>query len=70
MIVCFLNVCVSAKYGGGSGTANDPYQIWTAGQMNEIGLNEIHWDKYFKLIADINLAGFTGDQFNASPIFL
>jgi len=27
-------------YGGGSGTDTDPYQIWTAEQMNEIGINQ------------------------------
>ncbi|MHC4500155.1 MAG: hypothetical protein ACYS21_13685, partial [Planctomycetota bacterium] len=53
-----------AAYGGGSGTAEDPYLINTAAQMNAIGLNEGDWDKHFKLTADIDLSGYTGTQFN------
>jgi len=36
------------KYGGGSGTAEDPYLIYTAEQMNSIGLYYEDSDKYFK----------------------
>lgn len=61
-------VCISAqaKYGGGSGTANDPYLIYTPEQMNDIGLsgNSDDWDKCFRLMADINLSGYTGPDFN------
>lgn len=32
--------------------------------MNEIGANSDDWDKYFILMADINLSGYTGTQFN------
>jgi len=49
-----------AKYGGGSGTADDPYQIWTAEQMNTIGANKDDWGERFKLMADIDLSGFDG----------
>ena len=51
-------------YGGGTGEPNDPYQIWTADQMNAIGDNSDHWDKHFKLMADIDLSGFGGASFN------
>ena len=51
------------KYGGGSGTEEDPYLINTAGQMNTIGLNEDS-DKHFKLMADIDLGAYTGTSFN------
>ncbi|MHC4691367.1 MAG: GLUG motif-containing protein, partial [Planctomycetota bacterium] len=51
-------------YGGGSGTEADPYQIWTAEQLNKIGLIPCHWDKHFLLCADIDLSGFTGSEFN------
>jgi hypothetical protein len=55
-----------AKYGGGTGEPNDQYLIYTAEQMNEIGLsvNSDDWDKHFKLMADIDLSGFTGTSFN------
>ncbi|MEN6307419.1 MAG: GLUG motif-containing protein, partial [Anaerohalosphaeraceae bacterium] len=51
-------------YGGGSGTAEDPYQIWTAEQMNTIGLNAPDWNKHFKLMADIDMSVYTGTQYN------
>ena len=52
-----------AKYGGGSGTVGDPYQIWTAGQMNTIGAEPNDWDKHFKLMADIDLSAYQGNTF-------
>ena len=51
-------------YGGGNGTEGDPYQIWTAEHMNEIGLHEEDWDKHFVLMDDIDLNQYTGEQFN------
>jgi hypothetical protein len=45
------------KYGGGNGTAGNPYQIWTADQMNEIGLNTGDWASHFILMDDISMAG-------------
>jgi hypothetical protein len=55
---------VQAKYGGGSGTATDPYLIYTPEQMNEIGANRSDWDKHFKLMANIDLSAYTGTAFN------
>ena len=52
------------KYGGGIGTSYDPYQIWTAEQMNDIGRNPLDWSKYFRLMADIDLGVYTGATFN------
>ena len=52
------------RYSGGSGTAEDPYLIYTAAQMNEIGANPADWNKHFKLMADIDLSSYTGTQFN------
>ena len=51
-------------YGGGSGTSSDPYLIYTAEQMQAIGADSNDWDKYFKLMADIDLSGYTGTQYN------
>jgi len=52
------------KYGGGTGEPNDPYLIFTAEQMNAIGTEPNDWDKHFKLMADIDLAAYTGTQFH------
>jgi hypothetical protein len=52
------------KYCGGTGTAEDPYLICDPNYMQEIGANPEDWDKYFKLIADIDLSRFTGTEFN------
>ncbi|MHC4460525.1 MAG: GLUG motif-containing protein [Planctomycetota bacterium] len=62
VICCCLPA--QAKYGGGSGTPNDPYLIVDANQMNAIGADSSDWDKCFKLMADIDLSNFTGTSFN------
>jgi len=54
----------SQLYGGGSGEQNNPYLIYTADQLNIIGLYSCHWGKHFKLMADINLSDLTTGQFN------
>lgn len=53
-----------AKYGGGTGTAEDPYLIYTAEQMNTIGLDPVDWDNHFRLMADIDLSACARDGFN------
>jgi len=62
--ICLLSFPAYAKYGGGSGTAEDPYQIWTAEQMNTIGAEPNDWDKHFKLMANISLGAYSGTSFN------
>ncbi|NIR67518.1 MAG: hypothetical protein GWO10_27990, partial [candidate division Zixibacteria bacterium] len=63
-VICCCCLPAQAKYGGGSGTADDPYLIYTAEQMNSIGADSNNWDKCFRLMADIDLSGFTGTAFN------
>ncbi|MHC4633497.1 MAG: hypothetical protein ACYS9C_19800 [Planctomycetota bacterium] len=61
VVICCCCLPAQAKYGGGTGGPNDPYLIYTAGQMNEIGLSG-NWgdlDKHFLLCADIDLSAFT-----------
>jgi hypothetical protein len=53
-----------AKYGGGSGTADDPYQIWTPEQLNTIGVDPNDLLMNFKLMADIDLAAYREDSFH------
>jgi len=62
--VCFLGLPAYAKYSGGSGTAQDPYQIATAADLNAIGTEPDDWDKHFKLMADIDLRALGGTPFN------
>ena len=64
LFVLFLTWPVQAKYGGGSGTAENPYLINTAEQMNNIGTEPNNWDKHFKLMADIDLSRYMGTDFN------
>ena len=62
--IAFNSFTQAAEYGGGSGTAEDPYQIWTPEQMNTIGLNPDDWGKHYKLMADIDMSGYTGTEYN------
>ena len=51
-------------YGGGNGETNDPYLIYTAEQLNTIGLATCDWDKHFLLCADIDMSSLNGTTFN------
>lgn len=64
ILVFFISFPAYAKYGGGTGEPDSPYLINTPQHMNAIGANRNDWGKHFKLMADIDLAGFTGTQFN------
>jgi hypothetical protein len=50
----------AGTYGGGTGTAADPYQIWKSEQMNNIGANSGDWNKCFILMADLDMSVYTG----------
>jgi hypothetical protein len=54
-LVLTLISAVSAKYSGGSGTPDDPYQIATAADLIDLGNNPQDYDKHFTLTADIDL---------------
>lgn len=55
-------------YGGGTGIPADPFLIFTPAHMQEIGSKEHHWDMYFKLMNNIDLSEYDGqegrEQFN------
>ena len=53
--------CAWGKYGGGSGTASDPFLIYTAEHLRAIAENPADWGYYvnWKLMADIDLAAAT-----------
>jgi len=57
----FGSAPLPVKYGGGSGTSDDPYQIHTPAQLNNIALNPDDLDSCFILMADLDM---TGVQYN------
>jgi hypothetical protein len=52
------------KYSGGTGEPNDPYRIATPNDLNDIGNHVEDFNKCFVMVNDINLAEYTGTQFN------
>jgi hypothetical protein len=62
--------CSATQYGGGCGTEAQPYLIYTAEQMQAIGASPWDWDKHFKLMADIDVGGYTGDSFNTIGYYI
>lgn len=55
LAVCRPALPVQAKYSGGSGTTQDPYQIATAADLMALGETPADYDKHFVLTADIDL---------------
>lgn len=62
--VCALCSVVSGQPWDGNGVEGDPYLIYDACDMQAIGADSNYWDAHFVLCADINLAAYTGKQFN------
>ena len=60
VLVGMVGTSFAGTYSGGTGTAEDPYQIGTAEDMQAIGTDPNNWDKHFVLIADIDLGQFDG----------
>ena len=71
VVVCFgvVGSSIGGTYGGGLGTAAEPYEIGDANDMNEIGLHEEDWGSHFLLIADIDMSDYTGTQYNIIELF-
>ena len=64
-IVALTGVVSAGDYsGGGAGTEADPYRIATPADMNNIGANTEDWGSHFVMVNDINLADYTGTEFN------
>ncbi len=64
-IIILTTLVVDNVFGyDGNGTPEEPYQIWTPEQMNTIGTDANDWNKCFELMADVNMAGYTGTQYN------
>jgi hypothetical protein len=62
-------VITNPSYWEGNGTETDPYLIYTAEELNTIGLILCCWDKHFLLCADIDLSTFMGTSFNTIGIY-
>ena len=69
IVICCCCLSAQAKYGGGTGEPNDPYLIADANHMNAIGADPCDWDKYFILMADIDMSAYTGTQYNIIGIY-
>lgn len=63
VVLSCASICFG-KYSGGDGSPENPYKIATAEDMNQIGANPDDWGAHFELVNDINLADYTGTQFN------
>lgn len=65
IFVCLALCSISlAQYGGGSGSSDDPYLIFTGSQLNEIGTKPDDLRCHFKLMADLDLSDLGGAQWN------
>jgi len=64
LVACLFGRAGGAEYGGGTGIPDDPYLIYTAEQLNEIGADTENLNKHFKLMNDIDLGSYTGTDFN------
>ncbi|MBP8304032.1 MAG: hypothetical protein KBE04_07895 [Phycisphaerae bacterium] len=53
--VCVCVLPVQAKYSGGTGEPNDPYQIATAADLIALGETPEDYDKHSILCADVDL---------------
>jgi hypothetical protein len=53
--LCLLTPLAQAKYSGGTGEPNNPYQIATAADLIALGNEPNDYDKHFILTADIDL---------------
>jgi hypothetical protein len=62
----FSSSGIAGTYGGGIGTAEDPYIISDPNHMQAIGLKPEDMDKHFLLVNDIDLSAFDGQDGRAA----
>jgi len=65
--VYLISIPAKAKYGGGTGEPNDPYQIGTAEDLILLGETPEDYDKHFVLTDDIDLGGHVFDKAVIAP---
>ncbi len=59
------NTTITANFGGGDGSATEPYVICNIFQWNYLALNPPYWTKSFKLASDLDFTGVTYSDFYA-----
>jgi hypothetical protein len=59
LTMCLVALPANAKYSGGTGEPNDPYQIATAADLISLGSTPADQGKHFVMQKDIDLAGRT-----------
>jgi hypothetical protein len=57
-------IITTPSYGGGDGSREDPFLIHNTDQFLAIGDRPFNWDKCFKLMGDISLAGLDSTSLN------
>jgi len=67
IIIFSLSLPAYAKYSGGSGTAEDPYQIATAEDLILLGEKPDDYHKHFILTADIDLSDLNFERAVIAP---
>lgn len=60
-----IDAVAQLKYGGGTGTADNPYQIWTAEDLQAVGAHSEDWDQHFALMANIDWSQRGGAEFRS-----
>ena len=63
LVIAACSIPSFAKYSGGTGEPNTPYQIATAADLNDIGNHTEDFNKCFIMTADVDLSQYTGMQF-------
>lgn len=64
LILAVSALPAGAQYGGGIGTAESPFLVFSAEQLNAIGANPDHWSRHFRLMADIDLGAYGPADFH------
>ncbi len=62
-VLCFGSAVLGQPWDG-NGVEGDPYQIWTAADMQAIGADANYWDAHFELMADVDLSAYGGTSYN------
>ena len=63
-VVLFSQYAYCGTYGGGLGTAAEPYIIADPNHVQQIGENSHHWNRCFILTEDIDMAACSGTSFH------
>ncbi len=56
-VLVFTGVAVAGTYSGGSGTLEDPYQIGSVADWQELMNEQNDWDKHYILTHDLEFSG-------------